>query len=1533
MENKNKVWMRVFVMFTVLIAATAAAIFAFEGYGPYEYYIADSEYIDFYSPEYSDYYRYDNNGNEQGLHDNAEQAYGLDMNMYSYGQDSYGYDYGYNLCEDIYDYGGYIGNAPSYIPIHPLSTVIITFNPNGGTPMNEGHQTRTVSMGGTIGLPVNMPMEPGWPGGAARVFAGWNTESDYSGSMFTHATVVTTNITVYAIWGFEVFFQGNGVQLSSLNPANPNSLNCFSRRLIWVGTDYSGNSVYWSFDDTYGVALPVPTRIGFHFAGWYDTHALTGGNRTDSDTLVTLSGTLYARWVEAMPLLVNFDMQGGVLQPGTLSFPHRAYRWAWYGMSVAASSAPNIEESARLNINRIWDLTAPPGTRNFTPFSQNPSTSVVNPVPTGTTAATTFQMSTPFVLHPDTWVPPTAPGHPSHPPVQRLVISGWWHYPGGWENNELARTLPPPSTNQPYFPAPLVNPLWAQAQTPPVSTAAQYHATTIVTQDNLTVYAHYIWRITFNAQLGASMASEQGFSVFYTANSSFGNFRDVIAGSPRTINEDGRRIRMNNNQHNLPGGGGVHISDHAGAPVIAGMPLPGTVTRSGHTFNGWWCTNIPASSDPNTPLNAGAREFTGDSVIGCPCTNGSACPNYAWKGGSRTVFAHWVINVLQGATVHFNLNVEETGDGPGQAFWPTHRPHSLDGQVTDRYFLSRQANAYFGILGPDYWENITNNTSLQLMTVHNAYGMQVSNIHYNDRYEMQITRHYVANRGIQGMEQVERRMPRNPVRPGYVFMGWYCNPNGPDGPYGDGDGVRLLPSHILEPDLVKTVYARWVESFDLVFHANDGSGRLVVRNIAIGYSINNMNQAGRWIPTLVGQIHSSAYYSLGTAGFGFALGEMFTRAGFNVLGDYNFYPSPMVNGGHLVLDQHIVFTPERLEQYGTVDANGRISVPVFQQWTSVLTFNANLYNVVGGAGTNIRTATIAEGRSVNMVLTPPFHHPQQPSRGNVWGTTTTQTNPAFWFGQNGQVTFVNATRGGWPVYRPLDLPLRGGHWPVLGLPSNAWNLIGWSTDQTGQDPDAWVTADTIIAGAITFYAIWGRYLVFNPGIAGNEAINMPNPLMRPVDIGAPPHSVLPNFPGPPYWPGDRPNDHVFRGWNAGGPLGGGANLTADTQIAFARTYYAQWSANVRWHASLTNAPGAYVGGLPHGVYYGPNLLYIGTPFNVLGPGNQLSRTDSTGTWILQMEGGVPQWFALDPNAPNGRRFYTSAGPGIMRATDLYPNWIARIVFMLNGGRFASNPSNVTRQVAEGLTLNSNTSPNRAPENVTRDGHIFLGWRQVDINGYPIDPYAAPLSNDEANDMPTTTAFKWFEAVWREIIEIDFNFYKVNNSGELLNGATLYLFVYNGDGSPSLTKITPDMTTGQNPQWTRVAYRTSSNAAMVFTMTPDRYYQLVEVSPPAGYQMPMGQWRITVVEGIHPAPATLDITAVGGEPMPNITPGNAPETYLVLNWAVIILPMTGGMGTRLFMYAGVFVILLSTGIVTYMKIKPLHANKEANYEPR
>ena len=66
---------------------------------------------------------------------------------------------------------------------------------------------------------------------------------------------------------------------------------------------YSGSSLWYDY-------LPVPTREGYTFAGWFD--ASTGGNLVEHGTKYTKTtdSTLYAHWL-ANQYIVTFDAAGG----------------------------------------------------------------------------------------------------------------------------------------------------------------------------------------------------------------------------------------------------------------------------------------------------------------------------------------------------------------------------------------------------------------------------------------------------------------------------------------------------------------------------------------------------------------------------------------------------------------------------------------------------------------------------------------------------------------------------------------------------------------------------------------------------------------------------------------------------------------------------------------------------------------------------------------------------------------------------------------------------------------------------------------------------------------------------------------------------------------------------------------------------------------------------------------------------------------------------------------------------------------------
>lgn len=186
-----------------------------------------------------------------------------------------------------------VKNASHTIYAHWIPHYKVTFDPNGGT-LSAKQKTKMVVNGQTYGeMPV--PVRSGYE------FGGWCL-SQWGGYVVTEDTVVslTEDQTLYAMWKgkWVVTFNANGGL---------------------TGTTYKevvdGNTYGW---------LPVPTRSGWTFDGWYTEKE--GGSQIESDTRVSLSGntTLYAHWVRNYT--VTFHPMGGETPVGTMTVTYnRAY--------------------------------------------------------------------------------------------------------------------------------------------------------------------------------------------------------------------------------------------------------------------------------------------------------------------------------------------------------------------------------------------------------------------------------------------------------------------------------------------------------------------------------------------------------------------------------------------------------------------------------------------------------------------------------------------------------------------------------------------------------------------------------------------------------------------------------------------------------------------------------------------------------------------------------------------------------------------------------------------------------------------------------------------------------------------------------------------------------------------------------------------------------------------------------------------------------------------------------------------------------
>ena len=214
-------------------------------------------------------------------------------------------------------------------------TYTVTFDANGGTVSTS---SKSVTYDATYGdLPE--PTRTGY------TFDGWYT-AESGGTKIEESTKVsiTSAQTLYARWTaktYTVTFNANG------------------------GTP-STTSKSVTYDATYG-DLPMPTRAGYTFAGWYT--AVSGGTKIEASSTVSITSaqTLYARWV-AKTYTVTFNANGGAVSPSSKSVTHASpygdlptpmrtgYTFAgWY---TAESGGTKIEASLTVSITSAQTLYA-----------------------------------------------------------------------------------------------------------------------------------------------------------------------------------------------------------------------------------------------------------------------------------------------------------------------------------------------------------------------------------------------------------------------------------------------------------------------------------------------------------------------------------------------------------------------------------------------------------------------------------------------------------------------------------------------------------------------------------------------------------------------------------------------------------------------------------------------------------------------------------------------------------------------------------------------------------------------------------------------------------------------------------------------------------------------------------------------------------------------------------------------------------------------------------------------------------------------
>jgi uncharacterized repeat protein (TIGR02543 family) len=132
-----------------------------------------------------------------------------------------------------------------------------------------------------------------------HTFNGWYLDNETFGSRIDKTTIVKTasNHILYAKWianEYEIIFD--------------------------MEDGSAGHSIIVTYNSEYG-ELPVPTKEGYTFNGWYKEDTFI--NKVDSKTVVDTADNhkLYAEWI-ANEYEVSFELNGGVVGPRVLRRPY-----------------------------------------------------------------------------------------------------------------------------------------------------------------------------------------------------------------------------------------------------------------------------------------------------------------------------------------------------------------------------------------------------------------------------------------------------------------------------------------------------------------------------------------------------------------------------------------------------------------------------------------------------------------------------------------------------------------------------------------------------------------------------------------------------------------------------------------------------------------------------------------------------------------------------------------------------------------------------------------------------------------------------------------------------------------------------------------------------------------------------------------------------------------------------------------------------------------------------------------------------------
>ncbi|MGE5671046.1 MAG: InlB B-repeat-containing protein [Fibrobacterota bacterium] len=176
------------------------------------------------------------------------------------------------------------GSVTLYAQWNLIPTYTLTYSANGG-----GGNPPSPVTGLLAGANVTVASS-GTLSRTGYVFSGWNTNNDGSGTNYIAGTgtflMSAKDLTLYAKWTPETF-----------------AITYLIDNLSYSGTPSSYNIETATFN------LPVPTKTGYAFSGWYGASDLSGSKITSVVKGSNGDKTFYAKWLTLYT--VTYDANGG----------------------------------------------------------------------------------------------------------------------------------------------------------------------------------------------------------------------------------------------------------------------------------------------------------------------------------------------------------------------------------------------------------------------------------------------------------------------------------------------------------------------------------------------------------------------------------------------------------------------------------------------------------------------------------------------------------------------------------------------------------------------------------------------------------------------------------------------------------------------------------------------------------------------------------------------------------------------------------------------------------------------------------------------------------------------------------------------------------------------------------------------------------------------------------------------------------------------------------------------------------------------